>query len=276
MKHPDNSTPTRSIKPRLGMTALLLSLVGLLPLQQQLRAQPIFVPNHSFESQSGIGFPYETNPFLDSWQKIGEPASYAYLGSGTPPWYGTSGAFVNVSVYNPTPYANVLGAQAGYILMAPQVTLFQDYTTSPTHDFNATFEIGKSYNLTIGLFAKSSFNAIVPGTTLELSLYYLDDLSTKIKVGSTVVSYSAAAFPLTPTLNLIDYQVNVPTVTAGDAWAGKHIGIQLESTIPIEMTSFGNWDFDNVRLTAVPEPTAVVLLGLGLGGLLLARSRRQH
>lgn len=254
--------------------ALLLLALGLTFANARATAQSIFVPNYSFESQSGVGFPFETNPFLDSWQKIGEPAYYAFLGGGVPPWYGTSGAFVNASIYNPTPYSNTTGAQAGYILMAPQVTLFQDYTTSPTHDFNATFEVGKAYNLTIGLFAKSSFGPIPEGSTLELSLYYLDGLNNKVKVGSTVVSYAAAAFPLSPTLSLIDYQVNVPTVTAGDAWAGQHIGIQLESTIPLELTSFGNWDFDNVRLTAVPEPTTLALVGLGLSGILLNRSRR--
>jgi len=255
----------------------IVASIGILSLaagSNAVQAQSIFVPNHSFESQSGVGFPYETNPFLDSWQKIAEPAYYAFLGPGVPPWYGTSGAFVNVSVYNPTPYGNVVGAQAGYILMAPEVTLFQDYTTSPTHDFNSTFDVGKSYNMTIGLFAKSSFGNIFPGSTLELSLYYLDDANAKVKVGSTIVSYDATTFAVTTNLNLIDYQVNVGTVQAGDAWAGKHIGIQMESTIPMEMTSFGNWDFDNVRLTAVPEPTALALLGLGLGGLVLARSRQ--
>ena len=136
------------------------TLLVLLTAGSSVIAQSIFVPNHSFESQSGVGFPYETNPFLDAWQKIPEPPDYAYLGSGTPPWYGTAGAFVNVSVYNPTPYGNVTGAQAGYILMAPHVTLFQDYTTSPTHDFNATFEVGKAYNMAIDVFAKSSFNNI--------------------------------------------------------------------------------------------------------------------
>lgn len=263
--------PSRIISPRIFAAAGIALLLA----SASLQAQPIAVPNYSFESQSGVGFPYETNPFLDSWQKIAEPADYAYLGSGAPPWYGTAGAFVNVSVYNPTPYGNVTGAQAGYILMAPHVTLFQDYTTSPTHDFNATYEVGKAYNMTIGVFAKSSFGNIVPGSTLELSLYYLNDANAKVKVGSTIISYDATTFAITPNLNLIDYQVNTSIVQAGDDWVGKHIGIQLESTIPLEMTSFGNWDFDNVRLTAVvPEPTAVALLGLGLGGMLFTRTRR--
>jgi hypothetical protein len=251
--------------------------VGLLALAagtDPLQAQPIPVPNFSFESQSASGFPFETNPNLDSWQKIAEPAFYTpAFGSFGVPWVGTAGGFINASVNNPTPYGNVLGAQAGYILMVPQVTLFQDYNSSPTHDFDATFEIGKSYNLTIGLYAKSSFGAIPPGSTLEMSLYYRDGLDNRVKVGSYIVMYSEAVFPITSTPNLIDYQLNVPVVQAGDAWAGQQIGIQLESTIPIGLTSFANWDFDNVRLTAVPEPSIMALLNLGIGALWLARSR---
>ena len=255
------------------LTIAMLGLAGLLTISDRLQAQPIFVPNHSFETPSTAGFPFDTNPFITEWNQIAEPAYYPFLGSGVPPWYGTSGVFSNTSPYSAAPYGNVSGNQAGYILMAPQVTLFQDYSVSPT--FTSTYEVGRSYNLTIGLFARSSFATIAPGSTLELSLYYLDESNSKVKVGSTVVSYSAAAFPASPTPSLIDYQVNTLTVNAGDAWAGKHIGIQLESTIPMEMTSFGNWDFDNVRLTAVPEPTALALLGLGFGGLMLARARRQ-
>jgi PEP-CTERM motif len=233
-----------------------------------LQAQPISVPNFSFELQSAAGFPQGANPNVDSWQKIAEPAYYTpTFGSFGIPWFGTAGVFIDSN-----PYGNHLGTQAGYILAVPQVTLFQDYDTSPTHEFDGTFEIGKAYNLTIGVFGKTS---IAPGSTLELSLYYRDNLANRVKVGSTVITYSSTEFPITPQLNLIDYQVNVPIVQAGDAWAGQKIGIQLESTVSIPQTSFGNWDFDNVRLTAVPEPGTIALLGLGVGGLLVARLRRQ-
>lgn len=253
-----------------------LALVGALTMSDSASAQSIYVPNHSFESPSAEGMPFDTNPTLDSWQKIAEPDFYQFLGEGIPPWYGTAGAFANVSMYNPTPYGNVDGAQAGYILMVPGVTLFQDYSTTP--EFDAVFEVGKAYTLTIGLFAKSSFGTIPEGSTLELSLYYRDELNDNeiVTIASTVVSYDATTFAVGPELNLIDYQVNLDTVEATDAWAGKHIGIQLESTIPLEMTSFGNWDFDNIRLTAVPEPTALALVGMGLGGFLLRRTRRQN
>lgn len=235
-----------------------------------LQAQPINVPNFSFETQSGAGYPFGTNPNVDSWQKIAEPGYFAAVSGGQIPWFGTAGAFIDNN-----PYGNRIGTQAGYILAFPQVTLFQDYNSSPTHDFNATFEIGKAYNLTIGIFGKGSSAPLAPGSTLELSLYFRNSLGEREIVGSTVVTYSSETFPITPNLNFVDYQVNVPTVLASDAWAGQHIGIQLESTIPIELTTGGNWDFDNVRLSAVPEPTAMTLLGLGLGGVVLARLRRR-
>ena len=253
-------SPARWLAVPLGVSALMVGV--------SLRAQSITVPNGSFELQSAVGFPQGANPDVAAWQKIAEPGFYtpAFGGFGIP-WSSTAGVFVDSN-----PYGNRVGTQAGYILAVPQVTLFQDYDSSPTHEFDGTFEVGNAYNLTIGVFGKTS---ITPGSTLEVSLYYRDNLDTRVKVGSTVVTYSAAAFPITPNLNLIDFEVNVPTVQGGDAWAGEKIGIQIESTIPIELTSFGNWDFDNVRLTAVPEPATLVLVGLGVGGLVLARSRRR-
>jgi hypothetical protein len=229
-------------------------------------AQPIAVPNFSFESQTApASYPF-VNINVDEWQKAAEPAYYDPV-IGTPygiPWAGTAGVFLDVN-----PYANHVGAQCGYILGFPQVTLFQDYTSSATHDFNAIYQVGKAYNLTIGVFGKST---LAPGSTLDLSLYYLDDGGNHVNVASTTVVYSAGAFPTTNPLNLVDYQVNVPLVQASDAWAGKNIGIQLLSTTPLEMSTGGNWDFDNVRLTA-PEPSSLGLLSLGAAALLLRRRR---
>jgi hypothetical protein len=226
-------------------------------------AQSIAVPNFSFESPPT---PF-VNISLGSWQKNSEPAFYgpAFGGYGIP-WNGTAGVFLDVN-----PYQNHDGMQAGYMLAVPQVALFQDYNSSPTHEFDATFDVGKAYQLTIGVFGKSS---LAQGSMLELSLYYRDGFENKVSVGSTVVTYSAESFPTASPLNFIDFSVNIPTVQATDPWAGQHIGIQLESAIPIEATSFGNWDFDNVRLSVVPEPASMGLLTLGFCGLFLVRVRR--
>jgi hypothetical protein len=243
-------------------------LAGLLGLgYTQVQAQSILVPNFSFESQTAPNtFPF-VNINVDSWEKATEPAYYGPA-IGTPfgiPWPSTAGVFLDVN-----PYANHHGVQAGYILGFPQVTLFQDYNSSPTHDFNSVFEVGKSYNLTVGVFGKGT---LAPGSTLQLSLYFRDGASNKVMIGSTTVTYSAAAFPTNTPLNLVDYQVNVPAVLPGDPWAGQNIGIQLLSTTPLELATGGNWDFDNVRLTAIPEPASLGLLAVGIGSLLWARAR---
>lgn len=234
-----------------------------------LQAQPISVPNFSFESQSAVGFPFGTNPSLDSWQKIAEPAYFGPISGGIP-WFGTAGGFIGTATNSPNPYANLLGTQAGYILAFPEVTLFQDFDTTP--QFDATFEVGKSYDLTLGVYGGSLLSE---GSTLELSLYYRDTLDNRVTVSSTVITFSAATFPSVANPNLIDFSVNVPIVQAGDPWAGQNIGIQLESTVSMALMSGRNWDFDNLRLTAVPEPATMALLGLGFGGLLWVRSRRR-
>ena len=244
----------------------ILAVAVLMAFTNLIRADAISVPNSSFENPTAPNVYPFVNVFVDSWQKAPEPAYYGPA-IGQPfgiPWIGTAGVFLDVN-----PYVNHVGSQAGYILGFPGVTLFQDYNSSPSHDFNATFNVGNSYNLTVGVFGK---NTLAPGSTLVLSLYAMDGLS-KLTVGSTTITYDSALFPVTPALSLVDFSVNVPTVQAGDAWAGKQIGIQLESTSSLELATGGNWDFDNIRLEQVPEPGTLALLGLAVGGLLLVRGR---
>jgi hypothetical protein len=222
-----------------------------------------------------VGQPFGVSVLVDSWQKPAKPAYFDFIEANYGIfWVQTAGVFVDTN-----PYGNRAGTQAGYLLSFPQAALFQDYNSvdwndpAPTHDFDASFEIGKSYTLTVGVFAKvRSPLGISEGSLLQLSLYYRDGLDQVVTVGATTVTYNAASFPLTPNLNLIDYQVNVPVVQAGDAWAGQHLGIKIES---LYGDGSVNWDFDNVRLTAVPEPATLSLVALG-GAILIRLRRRQR
>jgi hypothetical protein len=256
-----------------------IAMVALAPAvgANTLNAQPISVPNYSFESPSGVGQPFGVNVLVDSWQKPTKPDYFNSIEQNYGIyWIQTAGVFVDTN-----PYGNAQGTQAGYILSFPQVALFQDYGTmdwndpAPTHDFDATFEIGKSYQLTVGLFAKVlSAGGLTDGSMLQISLYYRDALENMVPVGAKTVTYASADFPLSANLKLMEEQVNVPTVQSGDAWAGQHIGIKLES---LYGDGSVNWDFDNVRLTAVPEPSVLSLAGMAFAGWFIrcARSRRE-
>ena len=221
-----------------------------------LQAQSINVPNGSFESQSGAGQPFGVNINIDSWQKADRPGYFPESGFNGFFWVQTAGVFVDTN-----PYGNRVGTQAGYLLPFAGAGISQDLSS-----LDAIFDVGNSYNFTLGLFAKSATSAI-----LQLSFYYRDPLNNMVTVGTpTTVAYSEGAFPMTPSLNLIDYSVSTPTVQPGDAWAGKNIGLKIDS---IFGEGSGNWDFDNARLTAVPEPGSLGLIALGFGGLAAARLR---
>jgi hypothetical protein len=138
--------------------------------------------------------------------------------------------------------------------------LFQDYDSvdwndaAPTHAFNARFEVGKSYTLTVGI--NGGGGAMFPGVTMECSLYYRDAASNKVTVIATSITNTLENFP--NHMHLSDYQVQVPTVKATDAWAGRSIGIHLLSTVTTNLQG-GYWDLDHVRLSSVLQPSLTAL-----------------
>jgi len=233
------------------------------------RAASIPVPNGSFESQSGTGQPFGANVLLDSWQK---PPNPGYPENDTFRWIQSAGAFLATSPNSPNPYSNLLGTQAGFMLSLPGAGLFQDDQTrdwsGAQNGLNAVYQVGLSYQLTLGLFGKGMVENY---SSMQLSLYYRDGAN-RITIGApTTITFNTTTFNPAGPFALVDYSVSIPIVEASDAWAGKNIGIRIDSVLG---TGDGYWDMDNVRLVStVPEPGSLALGVVGLGGWLYRRTR---
>lgn len=212
-------------------------------------AGTLSVPNASFESPATTFVDIN----MDSWQKNSKPDWYNEGGGFT--WVQLTGVFKNTSPSSPDHIDNCDGDQALWLFAVPEVGLFQDYDSldwndlTPTHDFNATFQAGKSYQLVIGVIGGGG--GMLQGATLEISLYYRDAASNKVIVAATSITNTADVF--SSTTHLIDFQVQVPVVNASDLWAGQHIGIQMLSTVTTNLQG-GYWDLDNVRLSSFTKP----------------------
>jgi len=225
-----------------------LCTVALVTGAGSLQAATLYIPNSSFESPGAPTVSPYAGPEIDSWQKSPQPGWYDPSQNNDTPWAYLMGAFYNV----PFPgqfIDNCDGNQAAFLFALPEAGLFQDFSsiygtnTAPNHAFNTKFNVGKSYNLTVGVLGGGG--GMKPGVTLGLRLYYRDALSNRVTVASTSITNSIDLFPTNT--HVVDFQLHVPAVKAGDAWAGQNIGIEFASTVGFELAG-GYWDLDNVRL----------------------------
>jgi len=219
-----------------------------------LRAGPINVPNASFESPA-TAF---ASPNISSWQKPDKPPWYDESGGFL--WIDNVGIFSNTAPSSPDHIDNMDGNQAIWLFVVPEVALFQDYDTLgwndtiPSHAFNATYDPGKSYHLTVGVIG--SGGGMTNGASMELDLYYRDANSNMVNVASNPIIYTFTSIVFTNNTHFVDCTVDTPTVKASDPWAGQHIGIQMLSTVDTNLQG-GYWDLDNVRLSSILEPALV-------------------
>jgi hypothetical protein len=216
------------------------------------------VPNFSFESPTTLFV--DTN--ISYWQKSPKPLWYDESANG--PWAQLTGVFLNPppNSTNNDHIVNGDGAQAAFVFALPGVALSQDNLSS-SNAFNAKFEPGKSYQLTVGVLGNGG--GMTNGATLQLGFYYLDNVSNAVPVASATITNSSALFP--NRTNLLDLQAQVPPVKATDPWAGKSIGLQIVSTADFSLAG-GYWDIDNVRLMSLQAP--VLNAGVGTNGFNLS------
>jgi len=237
-----------------------------------LPAQPLTLANHSFESQV-VNPIFYVDSRIDHWQKTPQPGWFVPTAQLT--WDQTVGMFIGTPPFSANPYSNLVGNQAAYLLSLPGAGIFQDNASvdwnGTVGGLNAIFETGHAYQFTLGVFGKQ----LVEGySALQLSLYYRDGANL-VTVGTpTTITFSASTFNPGGPFTLVDYTVTTPLVQAGDAWAGRNIGIKIES---LAGDGNGYWDLDNARLVAaVPEPTAASLVLLCAAGCWLANARRRR
>lgn len=226
----------------LAIVSFLLACVAALP------AAIVYVPNGSFEAPDT---PF-ADPRIDAWQDNPKPDWYNETNSG--PWDQLTGVFENPDPSSPSYIDNMHGTQAAFLFAVPQAGMFQDYNSidwahpTPTHEFNARFQVGKSYRLTVGVIGGGG--GMLDGASLGISLYYRDG-SNMVTVAMSNVVHSSILF--SNNTHFIDIPLRVPTVRSNHAWAGQNIGIALNSTIINPLLAGGYWDVDNVRLVETIE-----------------------
>jgi hypothetical protein len=225
----------------------VVTIVGVLALTafRGLSSETILIPNGSFESPATT---YAT-PFMDFWQKTAKPDWYDETGGFL--WTQLTGEFTNTPPGAADHIDNCDGGQAAWMFVVPEVGIFQDYDHPTNHAFNATYEIGHSYRLTVGLIGGAQVLQVT-GATFELALYYRDSASNMIVVTATTVTNLPNVF--SNKTHFIDFRTDSRFVSASDPWAGQHIGVRLLSSITDTNLEGGYWDLDNVRLTSTGAP----------------------
>lgn len=136
------------------------------------------------------------------------------------------------------------GVWSGFLMHGdPSVWQLTGYTIQPTDSF------------TLEVDGRDNWSA-AGAASLSLTLYY-DDAGTRVSAANAlrVLNTTWAGQTLTFDAALMPA-----------AW-GKHIGIEI-----LNATSGDSWlGLDNVRLSVVPEPSSIALLGVGLLALRLRR-----
>jgi len=245
----DGTTARSLVKVLVAVVALWAIGTG------PLRAGTLYLPNASFESPV---VPIDLTPAIpdmDYWQKSPQPSWYDPSQHDYYPWDTRMGTFYNFP--SPTTFIdNCDGSQASFLFAFPDVAIFQDYdsvygtNTTPSHAFNARFNVNRAYRLTVGVIGGVN-SALYLGATLQLSLYYRDAASNRVIVAATTITNSMELFPTNT--HFVDFSVYVPGVRATDSWAGQNIGVQIASTVSSNLAG-GYWDVDNARLSETLLP----------------------
>lgn len=199
-----------------------------------LAAEPIFIPNHSFELPTvsrNVKNPFGALPLIADWDENG-------VGGGDELNQNT-GVFLNTEPGEPDHVSNPDQKQLAFLSTLIGNAIRQELADE--------FVPGRTYTLTAAVATSLTFPA---GATeqLEIALFYFNGGVEQV-VASTFVSGSEVT-----ATSLIDATATLPEVSPDDAWAGKRIGVLIRPAIndPDDEEGEGFWDLDNVRLEVEP------------------------
>jgi hypothetical protein len=196
-----------------------------------IESAPVFIPieNASFESPVVDPNGFGAVPVADGWTEIDNDTSFST----------NTGVFANTASGSFDHIVNADGSQLAF--------LGSQMGNSLEQDLEAVYEPGCSYRLTVGVSVSVRFppSVVEPVDTLELILYYRD-ANEVVDIAHRTVEATGQSYT-----ELQDISLELPMVQAGDAWAGKAIGIALRAS----GLAGGFWDLDNVRLIeSAPDP----------------------
>lgn len=207
------------------------------------RAQPIAVPNASFEAPV-TAF---VSTVVEAWRKMPKPAWYEEGGGFL--WDQLVGIFRNTPPSSADHIQNCDGLQAAWLFAVPEVGFYQVLADDPAPEGPPpVYTPGYAYELTVGILGGGGNMAA--GATLELALFYEDPTGQARPVARSVVTNETGLWGVPKLLR--DFSVRTPVVRNTDPWAGRPIGLRFLSTVSSEWQG-GYWDLDRVRLLAVPE-----------------------
>lgn len=264
------------IRPTVHSLVPSLSII-VLAAATGLHAQPVTVPNHSFEGPDASLSPLPAVPDMESWTRTGPVIDMPNFGvSGVL----AAGVFANPDEGSPGHIVGVDGLQMAFIQATDPSNIPVGESPISIHQtLDHRFELGKYYALTIGVApaGDDEFQGMNAPRTynpnegappdpapaeLTFRLFFEQDQQRLTVAVGTVLSTQLEQ-------NLvIDFELISDTVGASDPWLNQLIGIEIAPTLGLS----GFWNVDNVRLVEVPEPATATLLALS--GLVLIRRRR--
>lgn len=234
---------------------LITALSATLALAAATAAHAAIIPvtNPSFESPYIVGQGFEGFPLIDGWSQFDAPNSLFNTGVFVNPAPGSLDPIVNL----PNHIDNATGDQLAF--------LGSQVGNGFTQALASTFEVGKSYQLTIDV----GISVRVPPSDRQRAAVALlfNNGGSPAEVAGILLD--PTQFSGT-TLNTVT--IDVPQVLPTDPYANANILIAVLGAG--EAGAF--WNFDNVKLTdatpQIPEPASLGLLALGT----LALLRRQR